>query len=255
MERLVEKVALVTGGASGMGAAIAKRFALEGARVLVADLDERRGAAVAADIGSAARFVPLDVSDPDGWANVDKDIREAEGRLDILVNSAGAIRMGTIEDNSIEDFEYLQSVNAGSVFLACKFAVAIMKETSKSAAIVNILSASSVRPNPQTAAYSASKGAGLNITRVVALHCAEKRYPIRCNSVLPGLIDTPMVRAALGQRQRLEEAIDTLLDHRFPMRRMGTVDEIAAAALFLASDEASYITGANLPVDGGSTAA
>ncbi|WP_157801201.1 SDR family oxidoreductase [Sphingobium sp. LB126] len=255
MARLAGKIALVTGGASGMGAAIAKRFATEGAQLIVTDLDETRGETVVAQIGSQARFVRLDVVDPAEWRAIDADIRGREGRLDILVNSAGAIRMGTIETNSIDDLKLLQAVNAESVFLACQFAVGIMKDTSQAGAIVNILSSSSVRPNPQTTAYSAAKGAALNINRVVALHCAERRYPIRCNAILPGLIDTPMARAALGQGRDLDDAVQQLLDHRFPMGRMGRPEEVAAAALFLASDEGSYVTGAALPVDGGSTAA
>lgn len=255
MTRLAGKVALVTGGASGMGAAVAERFAQEGARLIIADINDAGGAALASKIGAAARFTRLDVTDPDAWNALATDIGEREGRLDILVNAAGAIRMGTIESNSIGDLKLLQAVNTESIFLACQFAIGLMKETSEAGAIVNILSSSSVRPNPQTTAYSASKGAALNLTRVVALHCAEQGYPIRCNAILPGLIDTPMARAALGAKGELIQTIQSLLDHRFPMRRMGRPEEIASAALFLASDEASYVTGASLAVDGGSTAA
>ena len=255
MGRIAGKVAIVIGGASGMGEAIAKRFAAEGAKVIVVDRDDQRGQAVVREIGSAARFVRMDVSDPESWPALSKNIRDMEGRLDIMVNSAGVVRMGSIEEGTIDDLRFTQAVNSDAVFMACKFAVEIMKETSKSAAIVNILSDSALRPNHHAAAYAASKGAALNITRVVALHCAEQGYPIRCNSILPGIIDTPMSQRVFSQAPDPEEALRLLLLTRFPMRRMGTPDEVASAALFLASDEASYITGANLAVDGGSTAA
>ncbi|WP_327752237.1 SDR family oxidoreductase (plasmid) [Sphingobium sp. SJ10-10] len=253
--RVSGKIALVTGGASGIGEATVRRFAAEGAHVIIVDRNDERGQAVAREIGSAARFLCVDVTDPAGWLNLDANIRGIYGRLDILVNSAGVVKLASIEDSSLEDLKFAQSVNSNAVFMACQFAVRIMKETSKAAAIVNILSDSAVRPNHHAAAYGISKGSALNITRVVALHCAEKRYPIRCNSILPGLIDTPMSRQAFAQVPDPEAVLRELLDRRFPMRRAGTAEEVASAALFLASDEASYITGASLPVDGGSTAA
>ena len=254
MNRIEGKIALVTGGASGMGEAIAKRFAVEGARVIVADRDERRGTAVVREIGAAARFVSMDVSKPENWTSLDKDIRATEGRLDILVNCAGIVKWGSIEDNSFEDLMSTQAVNSDAVFIGCKFAVAIMKETSKAGSIVNILSTSSVRPNHRAAAYCASKGAALNTTRVVALHCAEQGYPIRCNSILPGVIETPMLDGVFSGASDPAEVRRGLLA-RLPMGRLGRTDEVASATLFLASDEASYITGTSLAVDGGCTAA
>ncbi|WP_176599397.1 SDR family oxidoreductase [Sphingobium aromaticivastans] len=255
MPRLAGKIALVLGGASGIGEAIARRFVVEGARVVVGDRDERRGRAVVHDIGQAARFVLIDVSDPDAWPGLDDDIRSAEGTIDILVNSVGVVRMGSIEDGTFEDLKFIQSVNSDSIFLACQFAIGIMKDRSRAGSIVNILSDSAIRPNHHAAAYGASKGAALNLNRVVALHCAEKGYPIRCNAVLPGLIDTPMTHAVFARMPDPDAAIRDLLARHFPMGRMGTADEVASAALFLASDEASFITGASLAVDGGRTAA
>lgn len=255
MPRLAGKIALVLGGASGIGEAIARRFAVEGARVIVGDKHEVRGKSVVHDIGQAARFFPINVSDPEVWRGLDDDIRNAEGALDVLVNSAGVVRLGSIEDGTFEDLKFIQSVNSASVFLACKFAIGIMKDTSHAGSIVNILSDSAIRPNHHAAAYGASKGAAINLNRVVALHCAEKGYPIRCNAVLPGLIDTPMTQAVFAQMPDPDAAIRDLLARHFPMGRMGTVHEVASAALFLASDEASYITGASLAVDGGRTAA
>ncbi|WP_197707356.1 SDR family oxidoreductase [Sphingobium sp. LB126] len=255
MTRIAGKIALVLGGASGIGEAISRRFAAEGAQVIVADWDERRGEAVVRAIGAAARFFPMDVSDPAAWPRLDHDIRAREGRLDILANSAGVVRLGSIEDGTFDDLRFIQSVNSDAVFLACKFAIGLMKDTSRAASIVNILSDSAVRPNHHAAAYGASKGAAINLSRVVALHCAEKGYPIRCNAVLPGLIDTPMTRDVFAKVPDPEAAIRDLLARHFPMGRMGTADEVASAALFLASDEASYVTGAGLAVDGGRTAA
>lgn len=255
MPRLAGKIALVLGGASGIGEAVARRFAAEGARVIVADRDEGRGRVIADDIGAPARFFSIDVSDPEAWPVLDQDIRGAEGSLDILVNSAGVVRLGSIEGASFDDLKYIQSVNSDAVFLACRFAIGIMKDTSRAGAIVNILSDSAVRPNHHAAAYGASKGAAINLNRVVALHCAEMGYPIRCNAVLPGLIDTPMTQAVFARMPDPDAAIRDLLARHFPMGRMGTAEEVASAALFLASDEASYITGASLAVDGGRTAA
>ena len=238
--RLDGKIALVTGGLRGIGRAIAERFSQEGARVCVADLDD-----AAPEAGDRVVYARLDVTSDADWAAVFAEI----GQLDILVNNAGASRTGTIASTSEADWRFVMDTNALSVFLGCRHAVAAMAD--RGGAIINIASARGLRPGSTQCAYSASKAAVISLTQSVALHCGETGLPIRCNVICPGVIDTPLLRRhaeSLGKPDVLQD-----LAGRQLVGRLGLPREVADAAVFLASDEASFITGAALSVDGGFT--
>ena len=244
--RLKDKVAIVTGAASGMGAATARLFAREGARVVVADLLEAEGAAVAKEIGDAggeARFQKLDVTSEADWAAVVADTVAAYGKIDILINNAGV--SGSHPDLlNTATWDQQMTVNAGSVFLGMRAVIPVMKKAG-GGAIVNISSISGfVGQRMVHMGYNAAKGAVRLATKAAAVQFA--RDGIRVNSVHPGVMPpmrTSMMTADPALRRKMMSAI--------PMGREGKIEEVANANLFLASDEASYITGIELPVDGG----
>ncbi|MGD8810539.1 MAG: glucose 1-dehydrogenase [Gammaproteobacteria bacterium] len=244
--RLKDKVAIVTGAASGMGAATARLFAREGAKVVVTDLLEAEGAAVAkeiSDAGGEARFHTLDVTSEADWAAVVADTVSAYGRVDILINNAGV--SGSHPDLlNTETWDQQMTVNAGSVFLGMRAVIPEMKKTG-GGAIVNISSISGfVGQRMVHMGYNAAKGAVRLATKAAAVQFA--RDGIRVNSVHPGVMPpmrTSIMTADPEMRRRMTSAI--------PMGREGKIEEVANANLFLASDEASYITGIELPVDGG----
>lgn len=249
MSRLSGRVALVTGGARGIGRGIVERFIEEGATVMVADLDED-GGALKAELGEGALYRRLDVTRADDWAAAFDTLRGRFGRIDILVNNAGTSRTGSIEDASEADWRFVMDTNALSVFLGCQQAVTAMRETG--GAIVNIASARGQRTGAAQCAYSASKAAVLSLTESVALHCGEQGLPIRCNAICPGVIDTPLMRQhAATMSPDDPAAVVAAMTAMGIMGRLGTMREIGDAALFLASDEASFITGTALNVDGG----
>ncbi|MFA6114682.1 MAG: SDR family oxidoreductase [Sphingomonas sp.] len=246
MGRLDGKVALVTGGLRGIGRAIVDRFVEEGARVLVADLDDE-GGDLTARHGERALYHRLDVTRDDDWVAALAATEARFGKLAILVNNAGTSRTGSIADATEADWRFVMDTNALSVFLGCHHAVRLMDE--QGGAIVNIASARGQRPGSTQAAYSASKAAVLNLTESTALHCGENRLPIRCNAICPGVVDTPLMRAHVAKSGN-----HALLEAMAMMQatgRLGQPREVADAAVFLASDEASFVTGAILNVDGG----
>jgi NAD(P)-dependent dehydrogenase (short-subunit alcohol dehydrogenase family) len=242
--RLKGKVAIVTGGASGMGRSEAMIFAREGARVVVADVLEQEGQEVAKSIGDAARFIKLDVTSEQGWQAVVAAAEREFGRLDILVNNAGISGTYTSDLASTEAWDRLMDINAKGVFLGMKHALPALKRAG-GGAIVNISSISGFTGQLGVhMAYNASKGAVRLMTKTAAVQWA--RDNIRVNSVHPGFL--PAMRTSVGSanpewRAKALAAV--------PMRREGKVEEVAHAVLFLASDEASYITGTELVVDGG----
>ncbi|MBI1181092.1 MAG: glucose 1-dehydrogenase [Alphaproteobacteria bacterium] len=249
------KAAFVTGGASGMGEAVARRLAAAGARVAVADIDAARGAAVASSIGDEAHFLEHDVTSEDDWRENMAWVTEHFGALHIVVNSAGINPMGSIVDTSYADWRRTFAVNADGMYLGCRYGVITISETSRSGgAIVNISSPQADRVSSALAAYGASKAAGLNLTRSVALYCAEQGNGIRCNAVLPGAVLTPMTERFIDAQPDREAALKAVAAMH-PMNRVCEPEEVAEAVLFLASDAASFITGATLPVDGGYLAA
>jgi 3(or 17)beta-hydroxysteroid dehydrogenase len=251
--RLAEKVALISGGASGLGAAAARRFVEEGARVIIGDLQEEKGRAVAQRLGDKAIFVKLDVTLEADWASAVKVAEARFGALTTVVNSAGISVPGSIEDESLEGFRRTLAINLEGTFLGCKYGVAALKR-GKGGAIVNVASTLGVKAGAIFPSYGASKGGVRVLTRSVALHCAEQGYDIRVNAILPGAIHTEMVDGYIAQgiaagatREQVIEGFASV----HPMKRLGRPDEPANAIVFLASDESSFTTGADLPVDGG----
>jgi 3(or 17)beta-hydroxysteroid dehydrogenase len=246
------KVAIVTGAASGIGAETARRLCAEGARVLLSDVDEAGLEAVAAEIGSAAEPLPHDVCDEDRWREVVAHAVERHGRLDVLVNNAGIAEQATIEETSLALWRRILAVNAEGVFLGCKHAIPAMR-ASGGGSIVNVSSLAALRGTAVYAAYSASKGAVASLTRVVAVHCLERGDAIRCNSIHPGGVNTPMVHALVKRGTGLDVAS---MDPAAVRESLGMGDpaDIANLILFLASDESAYVNGAELCIDGGATA-
>jgi 3(or 17)beta-hydroxysteroid dehydrogenase len=250
--RVGGKIALVTGAASGIGRACARRLASEGATVVLTDRRRDEGEAAAAELGAPHVFRALDVTDPAAWASaVDETVRTL-GRLDVLVNAAGVGVMHDIERTTLEEWRFVNSVNAEGTFLGCQAAIRAMKATG-GGSIINLSSVAGIVADPDLAAYCASKGAVRLLTKSVALHVARAGYGIRCNSVHPAFIDTPMVDGMLAAvadrgltRAKLERAI--------PLGRIGDVDDVAHLVVYLASDESRFVTGAELVVDGGLSA-
>jgi NAD(P)-dependent dehydrogenase (short-subunit alcohol dehydrogenase family) len=252
MKRVDGKIAIVTGAASGIGRACARRLASEGAAVVLTDRDVSRGEAATRELGAPHVFRALDVTDPAAWASVVDEAVRAFGRLDVLVNAAGVGLMGDIERATLEEWRLVNTVNAEGTFLGCQAAVRAMK-ASGGGSIINVSSVAGIVADPDLAAYCASKGAVRLLTKAVALHAARAGYGIRCNSVHPAFIDTPMVDGMLASasdrgltRAKLERAI--------PLGRIGEVDDVAHLVIYLASDESRFVTGAELVVDGGLTA-
>lgn len=239
----------MTGGGSGIGAATARLFGEQGAYVVVADVAKANGRSVAGQIGGNAQFEPLDVADEASWSALAQTLRARFGGIDVMAHCAGIPGFGTIEDTSIALWRKVTDVNMLGTFLACQTAVALMRE-SGGGSIVNVASTASRRAVPGQIAYSASKAAVLHITRCTAITCGQKGYAIRCNAVLPGLVDTAMASVLedmLGGRAAMEEAAGRI----HPIGRMAQPEEVAAVIAFLASDEASFVTAAAYAVDGG----
>ncbi len=246
MGRLEGKMALVTGAASGLGEAITRRFVAEGASVVIADIDIENGEALAAELGAAARFVRLDVADEDSWL---AGLGTCE-RLDVLVNNAGITTLGSIEEVTLPQFMHEIEIDVVSVFLGCKHVIPLMREAGGS--IINMSSMTGVRAQANLVAYNAAKAAVTHITKSCALHYASKGYPIRCNSIHPGAIHTPIIDKVLAQSDD-PDALYASFVSTHPVGRLGRPEEIAAMALFLASDESAFATGAEFRVDGGAT--
>ena len=251
--RLTGKNAFITGGASGIGAAAAKRFVEEGGKVALADVNAEKGEALAAELGDAAAFFTLDVADEGNWKEALAGAESALGPLTTIVNSAGVSIPANIEDLTFDAFRHTIGVNLDGVFLGCKYGLAAIK-TRKGASIVNVCSTLGVRGGSLFAAYCASKGGVRMLSKSVAAHCAEQGYDVRVNCILPGAIHTEMVEgyiaAGIAQGATREAVIEGFASVH-PMKRLGRPDEAANAIVFLASDDAGYTTGADLPVDGG----
>ena len=252
MGRVQDKVAIVTGGASGVGKADCLLLAREGAKVVVTDIDEKNGQAVAREItdkGGQARFVKHDISSEADWQHVIKVTHEAFGGLDILVNNAAILAIGTIEDTSLELYQKIQRVNSDGYFLGCKYGYAAMKERG-GGSIVNMSSISGIGGSSSFVAYSASKGAVAAMTRSIAAHSRINHVNIRCNSIHPDGIKTPMVFNLQAQSGGKQSQV-RMNDPKQVMARFSEPEDIANLVLFLASDESKRIQGAELRIDNG----
>ena len=250
--RLAGKAAFVTGAASGLGQAIAMRFAEEGARVALADRDTEGGERVATAIGAAGLFLRLDVTQEAQWLAQLGRAAAAFGRLDILVNNAGIGPLGSIEKTTLEEWRGVHAVNLDGVFLGCKHGIPHLRAAG-GGSIVNMSSVAGIIGTPTLAAYGASKAAVRQLTKSVALHCAQRRDGIRCNSIHPSFIETPMVEAMIAAAKAPERARAGLAA-QVPLGRLGQAEEVAALALYLASDESRFVTGAEFVIDGGLSA-
>jgi len=248
--RLAGKVALITGGASGMGAATVRRFVAEGARVAFSDVQVEKGEALAAETG--ARFFAHDVADEAAWIRVMAGIAEGFGRLDFTMNNAGILSYQSIENTELESWAKVLGVNLTGVMLGCKHSIKLMRENpgGSKGSIANVSSIAGFIGLAGDVAYTASKGAVRTMTKAIAVDCARQGLGIRCNSIHPGSIDTPILHPAVAASPD-PEATRAFLHAMAPMGRMGTGDDIAGAALYLASDDASYVTGTEILVDGG----
>ncbi len=246
MNRLEGKTALVTGAASGMGAAIAKMFVEEGATVYIADIQDEAGKALANELGNTAHYQHLDVTNADQWQESVEQVVKDNGKIDILVNNAGIIKFAGLLDLSVEDIRTIMDVNVMGVMLGTKIVAKHMVEK-KYGSIVNISSADGLSTANALSAYCASKWAVRGYTKATALELGH--IGIRVNSIHPGGIDTPLANQMNAPREMFDQGFKP-----YPAQRAGDPKEVAYAALYLASDESSYCMGTELAVDGGMTA-
>jgi NAD(P)-dependent dehydrogenase (short-subunit alcohol dehydrogenase family) len=254
MGRVEGKVCLVTGAALGLGAASARMLAREGGRIVITDVKEAEGRALADELnngGGECIFVRHDVSSEQDWARAIELTLSRFGRLDVLVNNAGVALAGGVEATTLEQWRWLMSINLDGVFLGARHAVPVMKRTGGS--IVNLSSIEGLIGDPNLAAYNASKGGVRIFTKSLALDCAKRGYGIRANSIHPGYIRTPMVDGYVHIQEDPEAALDALAALH-PLGHIGEPDDIAYGVLYLASDESKFVTGAELVIDGGYTA-
>lgn len=256
MGRVEGKIAIVTGGASGIGRGCAERLAAEGAMVFVADIQEDMGRETVERIvacAGRAEFVQHDVTDEAAWVAVVEQVVTAHGGLDVLVNNAGIGIGGSIIEMSLADWQHQQAINLDGVFLGVKHCIPAMRD-SGGGSIINMSSVAGMKGAANLAAYNATKGGVRLFTKGVALECARERWSIRVNSVHPGIIDTPIWNQInSGMLEETEKAFDhrAMAEVGVPTGELGYPLDIANGVLFLASDEASYITGTELVIDGG----
>lgn len=254
--RVDGKKALVTGAGQGIGAATARLLVEEGAQVLLTDIDEQaaRAAAeaIAADHGEGKAFAArLDVTQEDEWMAALAHARKAMGGLSVLVNNAGIVLTGSVEDFDLDEWRKGMSVNVDSVFLGCKHAIPLLRE-SQPASIVNLSSIAGLIASATFANYNASKAAVWLLSKSVALHCARKGWDLRCNSVHPTFIRTPILQDLVGDKD--EATVFAKLEKQVPIGRLGEAEEVAQAVLYLASDESRFVTASEIKIDGGISA-
>ena len=245
MGRLASKIAIVTGGSQGQGAAIVRAFVAEGARVVIADIAEETGEALAAELGDAVRFHRHDVSDEASWTSVVAYANATFGDVDVLVNNAGILRFGDLDRMSVDEFDLVYRINQRGTFLGMASVVPTMKRN-KRGSIINCSSVEGLAGMGSLAAYTGTKFAIRGMTKAAALELG--RHNIRANSVHPGMIDTGMTRVHGG---------DAAMEYgasKVPLGRVGIPEDIAPLYVYLASDESGYVTGAEIAVDGGVTA-
>jgi 3(or 17)beta-hydroxysteroid dehydrogenase len=262
MDRVKGKVAIITGAGGSLGGAQARLLAKEGAKVVVTDINEKGGEKVVEEIrkeGGEAIFIKHDVTSESEWSNVIQKTLAEFGKLDILVNNAGVMIRKSIEDTSLEEWQWIMRVNADGVFLGTKHAIGAMKK-SGGGSIINISSFAGIVATTDTSSYNASKAAVRLFTKAAALECSKSCYDynIRVNSVHPGLVLTPMVDAEIREEAKTTgqpyEAVRKIREDWHPIGHLGEPDDIAYGVLYLASDESKFATGTELAIDGGFTA-
>ena len=256
MERVRGKRALVTGAAQGLGAAAAQMLARHGAHVLLTDINEAGAQQVAEsinlEIGSEVAWgFQHDATSAEDWAAAIEQARHRMNGLSVLVNNAGMVRTGSVEDLDLEQWHHVMQVNTDSVFLGCKLALPMMREC-QPASIINLSSIAGLMASPNLAAYNASKAAVWLLTKSVALLAAKKGWDIRCNSIHPTFIRTPMLDDLRGDRDEAETL--ARLAKQVPLGRLGDPDDVAYAVWYMASDESRFITAAEFKIDGGISA-
>ena len=257
--RLAGRAALITGGAGGLGQAMGGMFLREGAAVLFTDIDEQAVASVVAglenDYRGKAASCSHDVTDEAAWKVAVSKAEEAFGRLDILVNNAGIVFAGNVEQTSPEDWRRMMNINLDSVYLGCRTALPVMRNYAPGS-IINISSVSGLIAGHNTAAYNAAKAGVWLLTKSVALQAARDDAGIRVNSIHPAFIDTPMLQGVLGKGgdAPLSEEERHKFARQIPLKRIGTPNDVAYAAVYLASEESAFMTGSEIRLDGGLTA-
>ncbi|AUW58914.1 short-chain dehydrogenase [Sphingobium sp. SCG-1] len=246
MGRVEGKVALITGGASGLGAADARKLASEGAKVVITDIQEELGQQTAADIPGSL-FLAHDVRDEAQWHDVLAQTISHFGKLDVLVNNAGLVRFANVEDCTLEEFRLQMQVMVEGCFLGCKSALPAMTRTG-GGSIINVASVAALKGIGVIPAYSAAKAGIIAMTRSIAVHCQEQGYKIRVNAVAPGAHDTPMTRRALGELPQGDAGLEQI-----QAMGQGAPEDVANLVLFLASEESRQITGTHIVIDNGET--
>lgn len=250
MVDMLGKVALITGGAEGIGGEIGRQFVGAGGRVMLADIQTDKAAAHAAILGDNAASITLDVSSIEQWNAAVAATTAHFGKVTHLFNVAGISEPGNVEEVALDSWDRTLAINLDGTFYGCRAALPAMAASDESGAIINIGSMLALRFGSGYVAYCATKAAVTALSKCVALHCAEKGYKIRVNTVHPGAIRTPMFERYLGLFPSAEEG-EAIFAASHPMGRVGEADEVARACLFLASDEASFTTGVDFTVDGG----
>jgi NAD(P)-dependent dehydrogenase (short-subunit alcohol dehydrogenase family) len=255
MGRVENKIALVTGAAQGLGAATAELLVREGAQVILTDINAegvlQKADEINANEPDKATAFEQDVSSESGWRRTIDAIRENFGRLDILINNAGIGSIGNVEEETFDNWRHVHAVDLDSVFLGCKYGIPLMAE-SGGGSIVNVSSISGIIAGHNLAAYNSAKAAVRHLSKSIALHCAHEANNIRCNSVHPVFIDTPILDGlAAGQDRRT--ALEKL-GRQVPLGRVGKPDDVAYAVLYLVSDESQFVTGSEIKIDGGISA-
>ncbi|MAU68887.1 MAG: 3-beta hydroxysteroid dehydrogenase [Gammaproteobacteria bacterium] len=248
-ERLKNKVGLITGAAQGLGKEMAKIMISQGATMVITDINEKSLVETAEEL--SCKHMVMDVTKEDQWKNVISNIEKDIGSLNILVNNAGIGGGGDVESTDLESWHLVHSVNLDSVFLGCKFSLPLMRK-SGNGSIINISSMSGIVASHNMSAYNSSKAAVRHLSKSIALHCAKSTNLVRCNSIHPVFTRTAMVQSMIDAAP--ERNIEEKLVQQIPLRKLAEPIDIANAALFLASDESSFITGTELVIDGGLSA-
>jgi 3alpha(or 20beta)-hydroxysteroid dehydrogenase len=250
MGRMNGKVALISGGAEGIGGAVGRMFVEEGGSVMLGDVQVKKAAALASELGDNADSIELDVRDLDGWNKAVKATVDRFGKLTTLCNVAGISEPGSAAEVDLESWQRTLDINLNGTFYGCRAALPALEASGEPATIVNIGSMLAMRAGATFASYCASKAGARALTQTIALDCAERGVPIRVNMVHPGAIRTPMMQRYLDAGPGTPDEVEAMFAATHPMNRVGEPEEVAKAVLFLASEDSSFTSGVDLTVDG-----